>query len=289
MPDSEDNPTRYDLAQMTWREVKSAVDSKAIVILPVGATEAHGPHLPLETDTLISMAMSRRAAKKLEAKGVRSVIAPPVSYVVTDFAADFPGTISVSRETSIALLRDIGLSLGKQGFKTICIANSHLEPEHIRVLREVAEEVSRRSGATVCFPDVRRERWSATLTEEFRSGACHAGQYETSLILASDPNLVDEKARKGLKPNTISLSEKIKSGSKSFREAGGPDAYFGDPAAASANEGKTSLEALSDMLVTVVEEALAALPSIPQGSIASPANGKHPATPGAPAHKAATG
>ena len=249
------------LAEMTWPEVKQAISEKAVAILPVGSTEAHGPHLPLETDSLISQQMSVLAAKKLAAKGVRTVVAPTISYTVTDFAGEFPGTISVSRETAASLLREIGLSLGRQGFKTICIANSHLEPEHIRVLREVAEEVSRRTGATVCFPDKRRERWAATLTEEFRSGACHAGQYETSLVMATQPRLVHDGIRKSLKPNNISLSEKIKTGAKNFREAGGPDAYFGDPAAATAQEGKSSFEALSEMIVTVVLEALASEPA----------------------------
>lgn len=252
---------------MTWPEVKQAISEKAVAILPVGSTEAHGPHLPLETDSLISRQMAVLAAKKLAAKGMRAVVVPAISYTVTDFAGEFPGTISVSRETAASLLREVGLSLGRQGFKTICIANSHLEPEHIRVLREVAEEVSRRTGATVCFPDKRRERWAATLTEEFRSGACHAGRYETSLILATKAKLVREEMRRDLKPNNISLSEKIKAGAKSFREAGGPEAYFGDPAAATVQEGKASLEALSEMIVTVVQEALAGEP------VKLPANG----------------
>lgn len=241
---------------MTWREAKQAIAEKAVALIPIGSTEAHGPHLPLETDVIISLSMAKLAAKKLKTKGVRAIVAPALNYAVTDFAAEFPGTISISRDTALGLLRDVGLSLGRQGFKAICFANSHLEPEHIRVLREVAEEVSRKTGAAVCFPDKRRERWSATLTEEFRSGACHAGQYETSIVMAADPKLVHEDLRKDLKPNRNSISEKIKAGAKNFKDAGGPEAYFGDPAAASVAEGKSSLDALSDMLVTVVLEAL---------------------------------
>jgi len=188
--------SRYaELGEMKWPEVKEAIANRAVAIIPVGSTEAHGPHLPLNTDVVISLEMARRAARKLAELGTQTVIAPPIAYSITEFSRDFPGTVSVSKETATSLVRDVGLSLGRQGFKTICIANSHLEPDHISMLREVAELVSRRTGAVVCFPDKTRRRWAKDLTKEFQSGACHAGQYESSLIMAADPDLVNDRKR----------------------------------------------------------------------------------------------
>src|ERR1051325_8572828 len=96
---------------LTWKEAREALKRGAVMILPVGSTEAHGPHLPLATDVIISEEMSRRAARKLTEQGIETFVLPPVSYSVTDFSADFAGTISIKKETAVALIRDICTSL----------------------------------------------------------------------------------------------------------------------------------------------------------------------------------
>ena len=229
----------------------------AVVILPVGSTEAHGPHLPLATDVIISEEMSLRAADKLAAQGIETLVLPAIAYSVTDFSNDFAGTISIKKETAAAVIRDICTSLYKQGARLIAIANSHLEPEHIASINDAIEKVKQETGRAVAFPDKRRRRWAATLSEEFRRGDCHAGSYETSLVMAVRPELVRDEIRQQLERVAISIAEKIKDGARTFTEAGGNQAYFGDPRAASREEGEAMYEALSDMIVTAVIEALA--------------------------------
>jgi creatinine amidohydrolase len=175
---------------------------------------------------------------------------------VTDFSTDFAGTVSIKKETATALLRDICVSLYAQGARLIVIANSHLEPEHIESINAAIGEVQRESGRVVAFPDKRRRRWAERLTEEFRRGDCHAGSYETSLVMAARPDLVRERVRSKLEPVRISIADKIREGARSFTEAGGSQAYFGDPRAASREEGESTYEALSDMIVTAVVEEL---------------------------------
>lgn len=243
-------------ANITWKEAREAFKRGVVVILPVGSTEAHGPHLPLATDAIISEEMSRRAAKKLSARGIATLVLPAVSYSVTNFSADFPGTISIKKETAAALIHDICVSLYEQGARVIAIANSHLEPEHVASINNAIEAVKQETGRAVAFPDKRRRRWAETLTEEFRRGDCHAGSYETSLVIAARPELVREEIRQSLDRVPISIAEKIKEGASTFREAGGTDAYFGDPRAASREEGEAMYDALSDMIVTAVMEAL---------------------------------
>ncbi|HEY7910413.1 MAG TPA: creatininase family protein [Blastocatellia bacterium] len=241
---------------LTWKEAREAITRGAVLVLPVGSTEAHGPHLPLATDVIISEEMSRRAAKKLASRGIPSYVLPPVNYSVTDFSADFAGTISIRKETAVALIRDICVSLYKQGARLVVIANSHLEPEHVASIIDAVAQVRNQTGRTVAFPDKRRRRWAAYLTEEFRRGDCHAGSYETSLVMAARGELVREELRAALDRVPISIAEKIREGARTFNEAGGSEAYFGTPSDATVEEGEASYEALSEMIVTSVIEAL---------------------------------
>ena len=241
---------------MTWKEAREAIDGGPIVILPVGSTEAHGPHLPLATDVIISEEMSRRAAEKLKERGMKALVLPAIAYSVTDFSADFPGAISIKKETAVSLIRDVCVSLYKQGARLVVIANSHLEPEHVSSINEAIEAVKLETGRGVVFPDKRKRRWAATLTEEFRRGDCHAGSYETSLVMAARPEMVREELRESLEAVPISIAEKIREGVKTFKEAGGDEAYFGDPRSASREEGEAVYNALSDMIVTSVLESL---------------------------------
>jgi creatinine amidohydrolase len=136
----------------TWKEARAALARGAVVILPVGSMEAHGPHLPLATDVIISEEMSLRAAERLIARGVETLVLPALAYAVTDFSADFPGTISIKKETAAALIRDICVSLYAQGARLIAVANSHLEPEHVASINEAIEAAKRETGREVVFP-----------------------------------------------------------------------------------------------------------------------------------------
>jgi creatinine amidohydrolase len=240
----------------TWKEAREAIGRGVVAILPVGSTEAHGPHLPLSTDVIISEEMSSRAAAKLCARGIDALVLPPVSYSVTDFSREFSGTISIRKETAAALIHDVCVSLYGQGARLIAIANSHLEPEHVASIVEAVDKVKQETGRIVVFPDKRRRKWAERLTEEFRRGDCHAGSYETSLVMASRPELVREEIRQSLERVPISIAEMIKQGASNFTQAGGTEAYFGDPRAASREEGEAMYEALSDMIVTSVIEVL---------------------------------
>lgn len=245
-----------EFQNLTWKEAREALGRGVVAILPIGSTEAHGPHLPLATDVIISEEMSLRAAAKLQGQGIEALVLPAISYSVTDFSSDFSGTISINKVTAAALIHDICVSLYAQGARLVAIANSHLEPEHVASINEAIEMVKQETGRAVAFPDKRRRRWAEKLTEEFRRGDCHAGSYETSLVMAARPELVREDIRQALDRVPISIAEKIKEGARNFTEAGGAEAYFGDPRAASREEGEAMYQALSDMIVAAVMETL---------------------------------
>jgi len=241
----------HDLAGLAWPAVAARLSAPGgcAAILPVGATEAHGPHLPLDTDVTIALGMARRAAATLVQRGQSCVVLPPLAYSVADFAAPFAGTLSLPREAAVTTLREVLVAAARAGFAPLALANAHLEPAHIASLREALEQVQTATGLTVAFPDVTRRRLAERLTEEFRSGACHAGRYETSLVLADDPQSVSAELALRLPPVEISLVEAIRSGQPNFRAAGGDQAYFGAPAAATAAEGQATFAILAELLV----------------------------------------
>src|SRR6185503_10898101 len=216
---------------------------RTVCILPVGAVEAHGPHLPLTTDGIIATAMAEDAARRLAARDRLPLLLPLFEYTPARFAAGFSGTLSVRTETVAAALVDIGRSLAFHGFRTIAFANAHLDPAHLRALHDamarlLAEDV------LVVFPDLTRKPWALRLGDEFKSGACHAGRFETSIVMAARPELVRDEARRALRANAASLSTAIREGLQTFEAAGGPRAYFGDPAAATADEGRATIAEL---------------------------------------------
>lgn len=242
----------WELATMTWEEVRDLDRARAVAILPVGAIEAHGPHLPLSTDVVIAGAMARAGAARLAAGGVDAILLPPLPYTAAPFAAEFPGTLSVRPETVTALVVDIARALTAQGWRALALANAHLDPIHLNSLRVAVSEASADGLLPIVFPDITRRRLAERLTEEFRSGACHAGRFETSIVLATEPSLVREPARAALPALWASLSEAIRAGKRTFHEAGGERAYFGDPAAASADEGERTVQALGEILAEAV-------------------------------------
>ena len=242
----------HELAQLTWEEVRDLDREHTLVVLPVGAIEAHGPHLPLDTDVVIATAMARAGARKLAARGRVVVILPALAYTAASFGAAFHGTLSISAITVTALIVDVARSLSDQGFRLLALANVHLDPEHVTALNEAVKVAQADRLLPIIFPDLTRKPWGTRLGEEFKSGACHAGRFETSIVLRERADAVRDEVRQSLAPNPQSLSKAIKAGKHTFEAAGGPRAYFGDPAAATADEGARLVDALGSILEEAV-------------------------------------
>lgn len=252
-------------AELTWTQVRDLDRERTVAILPTGATEAHGPHLPVNTDVIIAEAMAHSGAEKLAAAAWQGLILPPLSYTAASFAAGFPGTVSMTPATVAATIVEIGCGLARHGFGLMAIANAHLDPLHLGSIRAAIDTLDHAASTLrVVFPDLTRKPWALRLTDEFHSGACHAGQYETSIVMAVRADLVNESARRQLADNPASLSEAIRSGKTSFEAAGGENAYFGYPANASAREGHQTVDTLGEILCAAVLEAIASLPQPPQ-------------------------
>lgn len=227
---------------------------RVVALLPVGSVEPHGPHLPLATDTIISDHVALSAAAKLRADhGVTALVAPAIPYGVTEYARGFAGAVSVPAAALGSFVRAVVQGYLGEGFSHVCVINNHLEPDHDAAIRAAVDGLEPR--ASVACPLGRR--WGRTLSAEYKSGACHAGRYETSLLMAATPELVDVAQASALPALDYSLSVGIASGQRTFAEMGLTRAYTGAPAEATAGEGRELLARLTEMVVAEVTEALA--------------------------------
>ncbi len=241
-------PETLRLAEMTWTEVEALERSRVVAILALGAVEAHGPHLPLSTDGVIAAAMAAAAAERLTARGWAVLELPAVEYTAAPFADAFPGTVSLRPETVTELLVEVAAAVARWGVPVLAIANAHLDPAHLGAVHAAVARIREAGAPRVAFADLTRRPWAARLGDEFRSGACHAGRYEGSVVLARRPDLVRTEVAARLPAVPASLAAAIRDGKRTFAEAGGPRAYFGDPAAASVAEGEATIGELGKIL-----------------------------------------
>lgn len=248
---------QFHFANLSYAGVQRLLDDPrpTALLFPVGSTEPHGPHSPLATDPLISMGMCLRAARRLEHDPeVRALILPTLSYGVTRFTKAWPGAIHVAEDTLHAMIVDVCRSLIDQGLRHVVLVNNHFEPEHVQTLHRAMDTVSAQTAQVVGYLDLTRGRRARELTDEVRQGGSHAGQYETSLILADRPDLVDHDVLTTLEPTPVNLAAAIADGCKDFVDMGLAQAYNGTPAQATADEGRQSFDTLTDMLIAQVRD-----------------------------------
>ena len=96
-----------ELAKLTWQEARERFHARSVALLPIGATEPHGPHLPLDTDVTIARAQSLRAAERLGEEGVAALVLPPLSYGLTHYTDGFEGRVTLRPGTLWNLLEDV--------------------------------------------------------------------------------------------------------------------------------------------------------------------------------------
>jgi creatinine amidohydrolase len=235
------------LAELTSARLEELRERRPVALWPVGAVEPHGPHGPLGTDTLISVGMCERAAARLS--DPPAVVLPPLPFGVTRYGAAFAGAVGISEATLRAVVLDVAASLAAHGFRRLVIVNNHFEPEQVATLRAAAAEAGALYLDLLCHRNVQR------LTDEFRRGSCHAGRYETSLVLADAPQLVDREAMAELPAVEVDMPAAIAAGRSDFLAMGMERAYCGAPAEASVEEGRATFGTLTEILVELVREA----------------------------------
>jgi len=184
-------PDSRNFAYLNWKQVDALPRETTLLVLPTAAIEQHGHHLPLATDTLINNLLLGHALEKLPAE-VPVYALPPVCYGKSNEHIGFPGTLSVSSNTFMAVLRDLGSSIAKAGFRKLALYNTHGgNTALIDVMaRDLRAEFGLRTFTLHGSGGVKYEGVSA----QERAYGFHAGEVETALLLGSVPQLVDQSA-----------------------------------------------------------------------------------------------
>jgi creatinine amidohydrolase len=241
-----------ELARATWTDVATHLESHpAIGILPFGALEQHGPHLPLSTDSLQADAVARGLAERVD-----GVLLPVVPLGNTWSNDALPGTVSISADTVAAVCRDVTASLERAGYELLVVVNGDFGNR--LPLHRAAEESAARGGMPVVVLDypglteigdaVKDSPWAAP-------GLCHADEIETSMVLALAPHLVHpdrmEAAYPDLPPDF---------GLRQMALAPlSPSGIFGDPRPATAEKGERIIAHVIEQSEAIVRRILSAL------------------------------
>jgi len=237
------------LEKIAFPEVERlARAGNALVILPVGVVEEHGPHLPLGLDSFAAEVYAEAAASHLEQNGYQAVIAPTIPYGVAQQALDFPGTLTLQPETLRSLVVDIGRSLARHGLHRLVLLNGHRDLSHMKALDEARDMLANEGVAKVISVGFTTD---ATVTAAcYRKGVrelsrslqpereAHGGEWETSLALFSFPGLVDRDTIEVLEPNFDYDVDAFRNETKTYRDLTDGRGYFGSPQAASAETGR---------------------------------------------------
>jgi creatinine amidohydrolase len=218
------------------------------VILPVGAVERHGDHLPIGTDMMVAYELSKIIAQQVD----KLLVMPPIAYGTSEHYASFAPTISISAETMISLLKDVLEGIIQHGFKKIIIFNGH--DGNISPIEIAARHTK------VLHPEVviaAQNAWWATAgkllppdTFEVWNGLGHAGEGETSMVLALHPELVDMEYAIGRVPTDLSDDLDIK---WLFKELT-PTGASGDPTKGTREKGEKMKEVLVKTVVDFIKK-----------------------------------
>jgi len=243
------------MAEFEWRrlradQLRDLATRDAIVVLPVASLEQHGPHLPVEVDSMLGEAVAARTAAKVQAKGVPIVVLPVLWTGLSEHHMSFGGTVTLDYPAFAAVVEGVIRSVLRHGFKRIVLLNAHGGNEN--ALRTITDDLTPRLGV----PIVQFTYWYAAAIPiakilETQGGLSHACEAETSMMMALRPELVATDRIALAKANTTpDVSDVVGGGVYRWRSLASRtgSGALGHPEAASAEKGERLLEAISTAL-----------------------------------------
>lgn len=235
-------------------ELTRFVERNALILLPVGQTEEHGPHLPINTDAVLAREAAAAVGERMAAETPTLVMDTIVYGYSSSALKKWPGTIVLQPETVIDTLCETCGSLIEMGFRRIALLSIH--GNHLGIVRVAVRKVADATGVcpVVAFPLALGMERFLKVAKAGKEGTCHGGELETSVMLHLAPHLVAMDKVKG--PNPLRKSSPFSS--KVFwstwsREAS-EHGYYGDPTVACAETGKIAFEAMVEETVAFLQE-----------------------------------
>jgi creatinine amidohydrolase len=234
-----------ELEELTGEEAGQAIRSRGVCILPLGSTEQHGPHLPVGTDNYLARELALRVARR-----VGGVILPVFPFGQVWSAARFPGTISLREETLVSLLCDVVESLARQGARTVALLSAHMG--NLGPAQRAARLLKDRVDVHVlvfAYPRVREVSEGITHSALWRESLFHAGEIETSLLLAVRPDVcrMDRAIR-----SYPEAPPDLEFGAHRWDEFN-PSGVFGDATVATAGKGEALLARWTAIIAEAIE------------------------------------
>lgn len=257
------------LVELAGPTVAEVLRRDSVVVLPTGAVEHHGPHLPLVTDALVAEAVATAAVDRAAAAGTDAWVLPTLTYTKSDEHAWAPGTMWLTAETLLSTVVDLGRALAATPARRLVFLNGH--GGNVAMLQVACRELRRRFGFQTFLLAATVKPAPGEGPDELGMGI-HGGHGETSLVLHLRPDLVDlTKAYRNVPEHIVGFRHiGFHSKSVSFgwlSDDFGPGGFVGDPTAASAAAGARLFEAS----VARAAEALAEI------AVFDPARAPHPA------------
>jgi creatinine amidohydrolase/Fe(II)-dependent formamide hydrolase-like protein len=244
---------KYMLSELTWQEAEARLREVDVALLPVGAIEQHGPHLPLDVDAYDVAWLCRRVAE--ECSVPRPIVLPLIPFGVSYHHADFAGTMGISPETLAQLVYEVGMSASQNGVTKLVIVNGH--GGNSPALQFAAQKINRDARIFTC---VDTGETSDAEVEEIAEtpNDVHAGEIETSTTLALRPELVKMDLARPSVPSFSSeyLNFSSKKGVQWFARTRrlSKSGVLGDPTKASREKGERMWAVIVRNLVRLVED-----------------------------------
>ena len=243
------------MPEVEWRKLRAdqlrdQARQDAIVILPVAALEQHGPHLPVEVDTLLGESVAFRTAQKAVAMGTPTLVLPVLWTGISEHHMSFGGTVTLDFAAFSALVESVVRSVLRHAFRRIVLLNAHGGNEN--ALRAIIDDLTPK----LRVPIVQFTYWYAAAVPiakilETQGGLQHACEAETSMMMAVRPELVATDRIPLAKSNaTPDVGDVVGGGVYCWRTIGSRSAsgVIGNPEAASAEKGEQLFNAISDAL-----------------------------------------
>ena len=252
-------PDERQFAYLNWKQVEALPKDKTLLVLPTAAIEQHGHHLPLATDTLLNNLLLGKALQKLN-KDAPVYALPPICYGKSNEHIGFAGTMSVSAATYMAVVRDIGASVAASGFRKLVLYNSHGGNSALNDV--MARDLRAEFGLRMFQMGASGGAKFADIAPQERAYGFHAGEYETSLLLAATPQLVDTSAYTVNYIADIAKPELLKPEFAPVTFAWltrdiAPSGVMGDPNPSTAEKGERWIEEAATCAAAALEAMLA--------------------------------
>ena len=233
-----------ELQYLTWQEAEEVFKKFEVVVIPVGAiTKEHGPHLPLNNDYIMAEYLAKRVLKELPV-----ILMPTVHYGFYPAFLEYPGSVSLSRDTFKNTIKDICISLSGYGIKKFYVLNTGVST--VRSLMPASKELLEESGIQMKYTDILKAGVETVKAVEEQEGGTHADEIETSMMLYIAPEIVKmNKAVKDYHTGGRGLTRDKNKTGKTYSLSG----VWGDATLATKEKGEKIVEATVEYIINEIK------------------------------------